>query len=145
MATNVSLNGSFMTEEEQAEAAKTAEVKAADEGKVIKNKPRKHAGKYSRITIPKSDDPNKLDRPVPVSLNGQAWLLHRGVEIIVPDAVVEILRNAVENKYSTDEETGDQLVYEVPAYTALVLGPATEAEYKSQKIAYGRQDAPGSR
>ncbi|NOQ36068.1 MAG: hypothetical protein GQ569_09255 [Methylococcaceae bacterium] len=49
---------------------------------------------------------------VPVSVNGKTWAIERGKQVLVPEFIVEVLKNAVKNIYN---EAGTDY-HEVPAY-----------------------------
>lgn len=38
-------------------------------------------------------------QPVPIGVNGKTWLVQRGKKVIVPESVVEVLRNAIQFQY----------------------------------------------
>jgi hypothetical protein len=54
------------------------------------NKP---ARKMVKITLFK--DKGKYKDPVPVGVNGEQFLVQRGVEVEVPDYVAEVLKNSM--------------------------------------------------
>lgn len=54
----------------------------------------------------------KDKQPVPVGVNGKMWAIQRGKNVIVPESVVEVLKNA--NRYEYDPE--DMSRTEVLAY-----------------------------
>ncbi|TDX29102.1 hypothetical protein DFO67_108146 [Modicisalibacter xianhensis] len=59
-------------------------------------------------------------QPVQVGVNGRPYVIQRGKEVIVPESVVEVLRNAVQHVYDpvTMEEN------QVMAYPFQILGEA---------------------
>jgi hypothetical protein len=73
------------------------------------------ADKKVRLMIHKTEgDTGSID--VPVSVNGKTWLIRRGIEVIVPAFLVEVLENAIKDIYVQDEVTKDIVKREVPAY-----------------------------
>jgi len=68
-----------------------------------------------KLMIHKTEgDTGSID--VPVSVNGKTWLIKRGMEVIVPAFLVEILEHAVKDIYVQDEITKTIVKREVPAY-----------------------------
>lgn len=51
--------------------------------------------KRYKLTIATSESD---DKPVPVTINGYTYTIPRGVEVEVPEAVIEVLKNAVGQK-----------------------------------------------
>lgn len=41
----------------------------------------------------------KDKQPVPVGVNGKMWAIQRGKKVVVPQSVIEVLRNAVRYEY----------------------------------------------
>jgi hypothetical protein len=73
------------------------------------------SAKKIKLMIHKTEgDTGSID--VPVSVNGKTWLIKRGMEVIVPDFLVEVLENAVKEIYVQDEVTKSITKREVPAY-----------------------------
>lgn len=73
------------------------------------------ADKKVKLLIHKTEgDTGSID--VPVSVNGKTWLIKRGMEVIVPAFLVEILEHAVKDIYVQDEVTKSIVKREVPAY-----------------------------
>ena len=68
-----------------------------------------------KLMIHKTEgDTGSID--VPVSVNGKTWLIKRGMEVIVPAFLVEVLEHAVKDIYVQDEITKTMVKREVPAY-----------------------------
>ena len=68
-----------------------------------------------KVMIHKTEgDTGSLD--VPVSVNGKTWLIKRGVEVVVPAYVMEVLQNAVKEIYAQDDVSHSIIMREVPAY-----------------------------
>lgn len=68
-----------------------------------------------KLMIHKTEgDTGSID--VPVSVNGKTWLIKRGMEVIVPAFLVEVLEHAVKDIYVQDEITKTIVKREVPAY-----------------------------
>jgi len=65
------------------------------------------AEKHFEIIIATHDQDKQ---PVPVGVNGKTWLIQRGKKVIVPNCVVENLKNAVQFQYdpNTMERTDVQ-------------------------------------
>jgi hypothetical protein len=61
-----------------------------------------HASSKARyaIILDEARDPNEVD-PVPVGVNGRMYQLKRGQLVEVPIEVVDVLKNAIENRSST--------------------------------------------
>jgi hypothetical protein len=73
------------------------------------------ADKQVKLMIHKTEgDTGSID--VPISVNGKTWLVKRGMEVIVPAFLVEVLEHAVKDIYVQDEVTKDIVKREVPAY-----------------------------
>lgn len=73
------------------------------------------ADKKVKLMIHKTEgDTGSID--VPVSVNGKTWLIKRGMEVIVPAFLVEILEHAIKDIYIQDEVTKSIVKREVPAY-----------------------------
>ena len=71
--------------------------------------------KKVKLLIHKTEgDTGSID--VPVSVNGKTWLIKRGMEVIVPAFLVEVLENAIKDIYVQDEVTKTIVKREVPAY-----------------------------
>lgn len=72
--------------------------------------------KMVRIIIAQTEEPGGAD-PVPVGVNGSVMIIPRGKEVDIPLAYFEVLKNAVQDRYVTDEE-GNILAEprKVPAY-----------------------------
>lgn len=75
-----------------------------------------------RVIIPKQQ--GGVD-PVPVSVNGWAIAIRRGKEVAIPKPHLDVLLNATEFQYPTDED-GNIISepQEIPSYPVQVLGPA---------------------
>lgn len=84
-----------------------------------------NAQKRVRILIPAGRSKHE-QCPVPVGVNGRAYLIERGVEVDVPESVVHVLNLAVEQSPVLDGErvTGFR---SVPRYPVQVLGEAGPA------------------
>ena len=73
------------------------------------------AEKKVKLMIHKTEgDTGSID--VPISVNGKTWLVKRGMEVIVPAFLVEVLDHAVKDIYVQDEITKTIVKREVPAY-----------------------------
>ena len=73
------------------------------------------SAKKVRLMIHKTEgDTGSID--VPVSVNGKTWLIKRGMDVIVPAFLVEVLEHAVKDIYVQDEITKTMVKREVPAY-----------------------------
>jgi hypothetical protein len=73
------------------------------------------ADKQVKLMIHKTEgDTGSID--VPISVNGKTWLVKRGMEVIVPAFLVEVLEHAVKDIYVQDEITKTIVKREVPAY-----------------------------
>lgn len=70
------------------------------------------SGKMVKLTI--SKDGSKGD--VPVGLNGNVFLIKRGVEVVVPVEYMEVLQNAIETHKIQDKQTGEMKDVEVQSY-----------------------------
>ncbi|MCV0395476.1 MAG: hypothetical protein K5872_22270 [Rhizobiaceae bacterium] len=73
------------------------------------------------IMIPNQNEPGGKD-PVPVGVNGKVYLIKRGVEVTVPEEVVEVLRNA--NKIQYDKGPNGEPINPtpVPTHNFSILG-----------------------
>lgn len=87
---------------------------------------------YARIKINKTEL-NKQGRPVIVGLNGRQYSLPIGVELNVPQPLVEILNNAVQYQYESDPTRDNEMIKrEVHAYPFTVLEMAEPLPKKPQ-------------
>lgn len=80
--------------------------------------------RYFRIRIEKSADKYAID-PVPVGINGYMRAIRRGHEVVVPESVVEALRNSTETTWVQDDDGpggSDVRAIEAPRYPFSVLG-----------------------
>lgn len=93
--------------------------------------------KYHKILIFKGNQKHDLSY-VPVSIGGYAWKLERGVQLIVPSVITEVLNNAVQDITS---QSNDGLVTR-PAhrFPFQIVGEATEQEYLDFKAKNTRVD-----
>ena len=75
---------------------------------------------YVTINIAKSE---KKDGAIPVFLGfqGTAYTIPRGIDIKVPSFLVEILKNAVQDIVTQDEDTGELMHEDVPTYPFQVV------------------------
>lgn len=82
--------------------------------------------KYHKILVFKGNQKDDLSY-VPVSVNGYAWKIERGVQVIVPSVVTDVLNNAVQD---ITTQSADGLVTR-PAhrFPFQIVGEATEREY----------------
>lgn len=81
---------------------------------------------FYKITIFKG--PNKHDLSyVPVGVNGYAWKIERGPEVIVPSVVVDALNDAVGEV--TIQSEGGLITRPAHRFPFQVLGQATRKEY----------------
>ncbi len=83
-------------EEVKAELAKVQkEISDAEMTKTAKNtqKELKNTQKMVAVTIPVSEL-NPMDKVVPVTINGYTWQIKRGEEVLVPEEVKRILKEA---------------------------------------------------
>ena len=74
---------------------------------------------YYVINIPKQDRPGG-DEPAFVGVQGVGYLIPRNINVTVPSAVVEVLRNGVQD-IVTQEEDGDLNIDQVPTYPFQVV------------------------
>lgn len=49
---------------------------------------------YSRIVVHKDPSPNSSNTAVPAAVNGRIFLIPRGVEVLLPNPVVEVIKNS---------------------------------------------------
>jgi hypothetical protein len=84
----------------------------------VENMPAK--GKRFQIIIPKSADPQGSE-PVFVGVQGVGYTIPRAVTVAVPEAVVEVLKNAIQDVVTQDE---DGIIHHdyVPAYPFNIVG-----------------------
>lgn len=76
----------------------------------------KKAKRYRLIVATNEQD----KQPVQIGVNGRNYVIERGKEVVVPESVVEVLRNAVQHQY--DPHTMEEI--KVMAYPFQVLGEA---------------------
>lgn len=73
------------------------------------------ASRKVKVLIHKTEgDTGSID--VPVSVNGKTWLIKRGVEVVIPAYVLEVLQNAIKDIYVQDDVTKSIVKREVPSY-----------------------------
>ena len=84
-------------------------------------KGRAHQGKKIIVNIGKVKGDTA---PVPVSVQGVQYTIPRGIDIAVPPAVVEVLRNAIQDIVTQDPETGEIQHEEVQTYPFSIKGEA---------------------
>lgn len=65
-----------------------------------------------RLTVHKSGE-DKAPM-IQVGVNGKIWHIKKGVEVIVPESVVEVLRNAIKDVYT--QEGGTLVQSELHSY-----------------------------
>ena len=82
--------------------------------------------KYHKIMVFKGAQAHDLDY-VPVSVNGYAWKIRRGVQVIVPSVVSETLDHAVEE--ITIQAEGGIITRPNHRFPFQVIGEASEKEY----------------
>jgi hypothetical protein len=75
---------------------------------------------YSRIRMT-AGELNPSGRPVIVGLNGKQFSIPVGVEVNIPNPLVEILENALRREYRQDPSTMELIMNEVPSYPFSVL------------------------
>lgn len=80
----------------------TTTPKEPDEAEEPKQATATRERRYITIQIAETDNDA---RPVPVSVNGVAMLIERGVPSRVPEEYVEALKNATRTKYDVDPKT----------------------------------------
>ena len=90
----------------------------APEKSVRKAKAKADGEKTYKIKI--NTDPND-PRPVQVAVQGVQYVVERGVEVEVPERIVEVLRNAVEIRYRREKDN-TLVPYEHPSYSFSILG-----------------------
>jgi hypothetical protein len=96
-----------------ADAVKVTASGAADLG---------FSGKKVRITI--HDGKEDIDRlPVNVGINGYAYQINRNAVVEVPEEVLLVLENAVEERYEFNKEGGVRAL-QVKRFAYTVHGPA---------------------
>lgn len=78
---------------------------------------------YTKIVIQKQDKPGGSD-PVFVGYQGRGYTIPRGVPVDVPNPVVHILENAIQDIHTQDPETGEMVTQKVPSYPFQVLSAA---------------------
>lgn len=86
--------------------------------------------KYHRIVVFKGNAKDDLSY-VPVSVNGYAFKIARGIEVIVPTVVTEALEHAIEDV--TEKSEGGLVTRPSHRFPFTIKGDATEAEYQAFK------------
>lgn len=86
--------------------------------------------KYYKINIYAGRDKTDLSY-VPVQVNGFAWKIQRGLDVIVHSVVVDVLRNAITERVVQNE--GGLITTPVHRFQFQLLGEATEEEYQAFK------------
>ena len=72
--------------------------------------------KYYIVNIPRSEKPGG-NEPVPVGVQGVLYTIPRGVDIKVTEAIVEVLRNAVTDNVTQDDDEDAEIRHnEVPTF-----------------------------
>lgn len=88
--------------------------------------------RYVRLVVSRGSQ--KHDQSyVPVSVNGYVWQIERGVEVVVPDVVVNGLNDAVTEVAIQTE--GGLITRPSHRFPFQVLGPATKEQYQAQRAA----------
>jgi hypothetical protein len=75
---------------------------------------------YTKIRL-SAGELNPTGRPVIVGLNGKMYSIPVGVEINVPNPLVEILSNAIKKVYKQDPRTNELIVSEVNSYPFSII------------------------
>jgi len=84
--------------------------------------------KYFRITVYEGQGKHALAYVTP-QVNGYAWKIQRGKEVIVPSVVVEALEHAVAEQTIQTKDKG-LIMRPYKRFPFQIHGEATEAEYK---------------
>jgi hypothetical protein len=71
--------------------------------------------KMYTIRIDEAADPQEKEY-VDVSVNGFNRRIKRGMDVVVPHEVVEVLRNAIETRHFRNDKTGDQEARQAPRF-----------------------------
>lgn len=82
-----------------------------------------HEQQYFRIRIDETEDKSEPERAY-VGVNGVGYWMTRGDEHIVPEGVVNVLKEQTRTVYRFNERTKDHERREVPPYPYHVLGRA---------------------
>ena len=86
--------------------------------------------RYLRVKLAVHSNPNEYNK-VPVGVNGQILWLTRGVEIVLPENYVDVLRQSVQTQYaeSDNPEVPYKNVGTMHRYPLEILGEGTETEF----------------
>lgn len=92
----------------------------------------KHAGKHKYVTVNVSKQPVKGDggfgsSPVFVGFQAKGYMIPRGINIDIPEPLVEVLQNAIQDIVTQDDETGEILHDDLMTHPFQIIGPAKAA------------------
>jgi len=79
--------------------------------------------KYITINIAKQDKPGGSE-PVPVGVQGVLYTIPRGIDVDVPASVVEVLKNAIQDIVTQDQDTAEIMHEDVLSYPYQVIRAA---------------------
>lgn len=85
---------------------------AAQDGAVVEEERKK-----LKVFNGEGDDGN---RPVKVSVNGKAYLIPRDTEVMAPIAVINVLKDAVETRWTQNPDTREMISRDVPRFNFIV-------------------------
>ena len=103
------------------------------EGLQDKARKRKREKKFVKLIIQKSADRNSRNRPVFVGAQGKGFYISRGVPVIVPEIVANILQDSVETHYEWDKDVKANIAYDQMPYPFAILErDLKESDYKEQ-------------
>lgn len=86
----------------------------------LKKKPVSKMVKIQIANVPGAKKSRSGNR-VFVGAQGKGYLIERGKPVLVPQIVVNVLRDAVQTEYEYDEESGENIPFETPSYPFSVL------------------------
>ena len=90
---------------------------------LVSNKGRAHKGKKIIINIGRVGGKG-ANHPVPVAVQGVLYTIPRGIDIAVSPAIVEVLKNAVQDIVTQDPESGEVFHEDVLTYPFQIKGEA---------------------
>ncbi len=89
---------------------------------------------YHKVKFHDRRSPNEKNE-VEISVNGEALVIKRGIEVIIPDRFKQAADCACYPYFTQQPGQKRKYVGKIKVFPYDLLGKSTEAEYKSQKTA----------
>lgn len=86
---------------------------------------KKTSGKQKKfvINIPKAAGPSGAE-PAFVGIQGVGYYIPRGINVVVPESVVGVLKTAIQTVYEQDPDTAEMIGEDVPTYPFQIVSEA---------------------